>query len=46
MSSVPGEALFIAVEVDEPVASDPVLAAKNVFVISRRGREREWKNPA
>ena len=28
MSSVPGEALFIAVEVDEPVASDPVLAAK------------------
>ena len=28
MSSAPSEALFIAVEVDEPVASDPVLAAK------------------
>ena len=28
MSAAPSEALFIAVEVDEPVASDPGLAAK------------------
>ena len=28
MSTAPSEALFIAVEVDEPVASDPGLAAK------------------
>jgi len=51
MSAARSEALFIAVEVDEPVASDPALAAKleevcpvDIFRATDRGVEIVTEN--